>query len=199
MNAVLEHRRRLMEMGGLLPSGYTKLAYLENTTGAFFSLPTITNNSRVEIYFAPYLSLTSGSYSCIFGRDSSMQLAYTSAGKASRGNATSSSIYYQEGVVAKVEGCISAILANAFYKIDDTNINLARASSTGITYFVFAAYSNGNYNAKGKMFSFKMWDASDVLIKDLIPCIDPNNVYGMYDIITDTFYSSDNQNAFTGA
>lgn len=46
----------------------------------------------------------------------------------------------------------------------------------------------GQEHFKGKMYSFKVYD-NGTLVRDLVPCINPNNVVGAYDIVNDVFYS----------
>lgn len=51
----------------------------------------------------------------------------------------------------------------------------------------------GGLYMKGKMYSFKIYD-NGTLVRDLVPCINPNNVVGVYDIVNDVFYGSANSN-----
>jgi hypothetical protein len=46
----------------------------------------------------------------------------------------------------------------------------------------------GREHFQGKMFSFQVYD-NGTLVRDLVPCIDPNNVVGAYDLVNDVFYS----------
>lgn len=48
---------------------------------------------------------------------------------------------------------------------------------------------------EGRVYSFKIYD-DGTLVRDLVPCIDPNNVVGMYDIFGGVFYSSANGDTF---
>lgn len=199
-------RRRTMmgkSGGGILPSGYTQLSYIENTSGAVFQLPLMTDPSVVEIVFAPDVSSapsTAGNYSCIFGSNNNLQLAYQNTGKAYVGNGSASdNVFFADGVKAKVEACFTRTLNNAYYKVDDVDTGRKRAYNVSDAPYVFSGLKNFYY-AYGKMYSLKMWNGDNVLVHDLIPCIDPNNVYGMYDIVGGMFYSSINSfAAFTGA
>jgi hypothetical protein len=50
----------------------------------------------------------------------------------------------------------------------------------------------------GKLYSFKIYD-NDTLVRDFVPTKrDSDNKYGLYDLITDTFYTSPNGNNFIG-
>ena len=55
--------------------------------------------------------------------------------------------------------------------------------------------------AEAKLYYFKLYSkinktSQGVLVRDMIPCIDPNNVVGLYDLVNDVFYSSPNGAAF---
>ncbi len=52
-----------------------------------------------------------------------------------------------------------------------------------------------NYGMFGKIFSCQIYD-NGTLVADFVPCINPSNVVGMYDIVGNTFYSSVNGNSF---
>lgn len=45
---------------------------------------------------------------------------------------------------------------------------------------------------RGKLYDFKIYD-DGALVADLVPCTNPNNVAGVYDIINDVFYTAVNQ------
>lgn len=45
---------------------------------------------------------------------------------------------------------------------------------------------------RGKLYDFKIYD-DGTLVADLVPCVDPNNVAGVYDIINNVFYTAVNQ------
>lgn len=49
----------------------------------------------------------------------------------------------------------------------------------------------------GRFYSFKIYD-NGTLVRDFVPCKNSSNVYGMYDIVGDSFYRSPNSYLFTG-
>lgn len=52
--------------------------------------------------------------------------------------------------------------------------------------------------ASCRIYSFIMTDAStDIKIRELIPCINPNGEVGMYDLVSDEFYANAGTGAFT--
>ena len=193
---LLQRRREMMvqKQGGVLPEGYTQLNYIENTNNARFSIRFYLP-FRYETEFAPDLANVGGQYACIFGVNSSYQAAFVSNGKAYIGNATSAGVFYANGVKAKVSGQVTSSSSTTTYIVDGEDTGLRRPSNSSIWYFFAGGTS---YPARGKMYGFKMWNANDALIHHLIPCKDPNDVYGMYDIIGETFYGSETSHPFIG-
>mgnify|MGYP001028161360 CR=1 FL=1 len=43
-----------------------------------------------------------------------------------------------------------------------------------------------------RIYTFKMWDADGNLAFELVPCIDPSGVAGMYDVVEGVFYKNEN-------
>lgn len=64
------------------------------------------------------------------------------------------------------------------------NLALFHCIEAGISFNDAAAF-------KGKMFYCKIYD-NGTLVRDFVPCIDPNNVVGMYDTVNGVFYGSAN-------
>lgn len=196
---LLQRRRELLKMvGGLLPPGYTHLNYIENDVGkgARFSISQ-SLGFRVEFEFAPNLQSVVSGYSCMFGLNGNFQAAYRANGKADIGNATSSGVFFGDGVKAKVQCQITNTHSTTYYHVNGVNTGLARASSAS-TWVFFAGTTAGVYAARGKMYSFKMWNLDDTLLMNLLPCRNPSNVCGMYDIVNNIFYGSTSNDQFIG-
>ena len=49
--------------------------------------------------------------------------------------------------------------------------------------------NDDNVFLKGRMYSFKIYD-DGTLVRDLVPCINPSNVVGAYDVVNGVFYGS---------
>lgn len=190
-------RRRFGGKKGILPSGYTQLNYIENQSGknSCFSVSQ-SLGFRVAFEFAPNLQ-SMGIYSCMFGANRNFQAAFQSTGKAYMGNAASNGVFFIDGVKAAVECGISTTSTSSYYYVDNADTGLRRGS-TATTWYFFAATETGQFPARGKMYSFKMWNSNNELIMNLIPCKDPNNICGMYDIVNNVFYSSTTSDPFIG-
>ena len=80
-----------------------------------------------------------------------------------------------------------------------TNLsNSGRTHSYGTSLFcVFSDLNNtANQFTEAKLYYFKLF-VEGTLVRDMVPCKDPNNVVGLYDLVNNTFYSSPNGAAFT--
>lgn len=83
------------------------------------------------------------------------------------------------------------------------NKNVTNLSNGGNTHnfgtSLFCTFSDTNNTAtnftEGRIYYFKLF-VEGVLVRNMIPCINPNNVVGLYDAVNDVFYSSPNGAAF---
>lgn len=94
---------------------------------------------------------------------------------------------------------------NYFYRDKGTSNEFS--ASTDYTAFqctdnlgIFTNILNGSgeldYNVLyGRLYSCQIYD-NGTLIRDFVPCINPNNVVGVYDIVNNVFYQSGNGNSF---
>ena len=87
---------------------------------------------------------------------------------------------------------------NNYFKVGWTTLiswSQTFSTSASWTLWVLAGYSsdatwNRNYR-KAKMYDYKVYDLSDNLIRDLIPCYrTADNVIWMYDKVNDVFYTN---------
>jgi hypothetical protein len=69
-------------------------------------------------------------------------------------------------------------------------------SNLGIFWSINTKYITNNINLIGRVYSCQVYD-NGTLVRDLVPCINPSSVVGMYDIVNDVFYSSANNYNFT--
>lgn len=187
-----------------LPAGYTILDYIANTSssGGYIDTGIKPNDSNwkfegswmltgaIETYqaiMASYSVDTANSYRVIYNNTSTTSVlisantkAFTSSSVNGANEWNTFSIQYG---TATINGTVVTLGTTAGTAI--TN-NMCLFSNTAATKFLV-----------GKMRRFKAWH-SGTLVRDMIPCINPQSVYGMYDIVNDVFYGSSNANSFTG-
>lgn len=190
----------------LLPAGYTMLDYIANTSssGSYIDTGIKPNDSNwkfegswmltgaivaYQTIVASYSAETANSYRVIYNNTSTTSVLINANTKASAPTSSSvnganewNTFSIQYGT-ATINGTVVTLDTTAGTAIKN---NMCLFSNTAATKFLV-----------GKMRRFKAWH-SGTLVRDMIPCINPQSVYGMYDIVNDVFYGSSNANSFTG-
>ena len=190
----------------VLPAGYTPLLYIANisSSGGYIDtgIKPDDNSWRfegswmlmgaVETYqaiMAAYSTESANTYRIIYNGTSITSVLL---------NANTLATFSTTLSVHGAEEWNTFIIQYGTATINGTAVSLGTTSGSAITRNVYL-FSSGE-TAKtlvGRMGRFKAWH-NDVLTKDMIPCINPQSVYGMYDIVNDVFYGSSNANNFTG-
>lgn len=196
MNAVLEHRKRLMEMGGLLPSGYTKLTWLTNSGGSWFNSGVRRSTATSQIIDIECdIIITSNSSTGYMGGDNGTYFGISNLKWSNSGLSQGDIMLGQAYHVLMYRESVNTQLLY----VDDTLVSTnSRTLSAAADIYIFNIMTSSAYQIKGSLGRTKIFKARE-LVRDFIPCIDPNNVYGMYDIINGQFYSSMTSTPFTGA
>lgn len=188
-----------------LPSGYTEVEYIENTGTSYLEIDFKPNtNTRIV---ADMQCVTQNTYPRLFGSGTwgladSVQVGYQIDGGQYclhvKWFGNNDYIYYTSSVgdyqkhtydlnkgEMYVDGTLvgSKTYSTAYQLTDNLGIfNYIGGGRPGTSgYFAQQAF-------KGKMYSFKIYD-NGTLVRDLVPCINPSNVVGAYDIVNDTFYT----------
>lgn len=86
--------------------------------------------------------------------------------------------------------------------IDDTyTVQNTATIDTMYNMYLFAMRSTNtaklDHLATTKIYYCKIWD-NDTLVRNFIPCINDNNVIGMYDTVNSVFYSPSGTGSFRG-
>jgi hypothetical protein len=96
-------------------------------------------------------------------------------------------------------------LANSFPKVvmivDGVRAEYARTSlpSSANHNWCLMSSPNRNFGLKGRVYSCKMYDLENNLLRDLRPCIDPDNVVCMYDMVTGQYFYNKGEGEFVAA
>lgn len=183
-----------------LPQGYTEVEYVENTSNAYINTDFIPNQDTRIV--AKMQCVTSNTSCCHFGANSwdennGMWLTYETG--------ISGTLH-----IAWLGKTTWTTYGNGDYNIHtyDWNKNVLYkddvlvGSSTYGTYqctnklgiFTNLQNTDDRPNAdtvflKGRMYYFKVYD-DGTLVRDFVPCINPNNVVGAYDVVNGVFYGS---------
>lgn len=69
--------------------------------------------------------------------------------------------------------------------------------NTATLFYINPKPSNTWYNANAKIYYCKIWD-NDTLVRNIVPCYrNSDNEVGMYDLVTNTFYTNQGTGSFT--
>lgn len=204
-----------------LPSGYTQLDYIESHFDAGFILdyyPQKTSKIVCEVAYVDYDG-TSPTNNCLFGTrngssaSNKQYVLWFSNTTAEPGTVTyvySGKSYSQYGkhntnVGMNTKLSLEVSPADGVYcngiKIQDT-VPYPNYDSSPYKLGIFCLANSDttietprSYQS-GRIYTFKIYE-SDTLVVDLVPCLDANNVPGLYDMVNEVFYSSASGTDFT--
>ena len=182
--------------GNELPSGYTRLEYIEST-GTQYIRTDITGNVVIkaiaqqtsttgssQILFGTLSSGAAGSYFGTGGTSVNWGLGQASSGGASTipaaTKATIELTFDNSGGTATING-------ETVYR---------RNSVTQSALTIFSA-PTGTYKGRYKLWSCEVYQ-NDVLVRDFVPAKNPSNVIGMYDTVSGQFFTNSGTGDFVG-
>lgn len=190
-----------------VPVGYTEVEYIQNTGTSYLDTAiTVKGTYKIE---AEMQQVTETNYGRLFGCGTwdgayGLQFDYQDYSGikcihmhffgTSDWNYNTSFAFdylkhtytYNDGVFSIDSSQAGASTSSTDYTAQDnlgvfTYINNGRPSDSGYW---------GEEHMKGKMYSFKIWDENDTLVRDLVPCVkDSDDTVGAYDIVNDVFYT----------
>ena len=189
---------------------YVEVEYIENTSNAYINTGIAgTGSQKIECVFLP-VKKTTNEYNCVYG-------ARTSPGKQDGIYIYSINSSSNYGYVAYNTTTAANVLAASIgvkhtliqnkgsFTLDGTTIkNHTNATFTAsANIFIFDGSNGntpGNYRGYIRIFSFKIYNGSGVLVRDFVPVIKlSTKKYGLYDKINRVFYVSPNGTEFIGS
>lgn len=195
-------RRRMMMSGGeqesILPAGYTRLKYIYTTNNAYINTGVAIGSSD-DISCAWLYVSSDGGDKCIWGaRDTNALYSFVDK------YGTSSSVYYRWGgkdLSNYVPSNRARVVDNIFYIYNGENLVQTWETGAGtfqmttpLTLFAYNDKVQNTVRMNLKGVGIKEFTIAGKF--DAIPCKDPNNVVGMYDIVNNVFHGSENSTAF---
>lgn len=183
-----------------LPSTYQQVEYIESTGSAYIDTGIIPNtNTKIDISFE---LITKGNYGIIFGGED----AYNSNGF----HLYNTSGNFDISFGARYSASTIPFELNTKYKfvMDKTGFTLNSTSgtfetntiSTTYSIYLFAVHRATNVtetNALKRIYYCKLYN-NGTLVRDMIPCYRvSDNVIGMYDLVSNTFFTNAGSGAFT--
>lgn len=195
-----EFRRRLMMTksgggGGDLPAGYTRLQYIYNTGNAYIDTGVlIDSNDTIDTQWEQLTSQGGDRMVCgVLPSAFSINLYYGTTEPYMAWGGSSGFRYGSPDQRVRVE-------RGMFYGYSDGVVvntrNYTSYSFTATKPIYLFCWNNGN---NVPQYPFKQAGIKYFIIEGKfngIPCIDPNNVVGMYDLVHGNFHTSPNGTAF---
>lgn len=172
-----------------LPDGYTQVAYLQSTGSQYIDTG-VQGDSDVRVTADFEITAFGSGTTFIFGAQGTDSVRYTLG-------MTSAGVFRSDFGSAMTSG--SAASLNTRYSADKNGnvcsvggqtLTSAAATFTGTTniYLFGRSYSSVSCS-QIKMYRCKMYKAG-TLIRDFVPCKNPDGVAGLYDIVNGKFYTT---------
>lgn len=128
----------------------------------------------------------SNNYSCIFGVNSQLQLAYSRSGTPTAGQSAVDKQFVYENHRYVFEGKFTDVASDSYYKINGEDTGLHRKTSITSDFFLLSA--SNFYQANALIHNLKIFDNDGVLIHDYLPCVrTSDSAEGLYDIVNNQF------------
>lgn len=196
-----------------LPDEYQEVDYLQSNGSQYIKINNyFTTTASFILDFAPetitgscyYFGGRSGNYSIGVWHGSSS----TKLGIVYNGDYGSKTVYTQQNIAknryrieAKVEPYnsqyrVHAKVSNLTSGITE-EVNTPTSGALTVTYPIYLFGVSSNYKTAQKLYSCEIYD-DGALVNKLIPCKrKSDSVLGMYDIVTNTFYTNNGTGSFT--
>lgn len=194
-----------------LPSGYKRLPYIQSTGSQYILTDYVPNiNTSVEMQFYNFAKYE-------YPTDPTNPIPNTTALFGSRSGLLQNSVCcflsvfklnealldfgnIRNEINTKVLGMRKFALKNGECSVDNTKQTFASQSfSSNVPMAILTVNTNGTPYGKcaiGKLYSFKVFEGTN-LVMDMIPCFDTENgVGGLYDLIGKSFYGDESESGF---
>lgn len=181
---------------GRLPSGYTEIEYIENPSTARID----TGISGVSSWsFTAQLTGTISGNACVFGSSTTgghfFAVIYSQSLKWGLG----ASAGQYSSVVATTKTNIEVDVVS--YRQMDVRIGSESITRTGTTdttgnLLLFAAGTSGDYTFPGRFYGDVVGTKNGAEVFHGVPCTNPNNVAGLYDLVSSSFFPSSSNVSF---
>lgn len=185
-----------------LPNEYTKLEYLESTGTQWIDTGI---KSSVNTCIKTKFNLTNVSSTAVFGSYSGSASNGVGVFFGTAGGNISGKVYCNNTNIAVSPDLILSANTNYEIEISGTSLILNNSEYTAATtadnnynMLLFARSNNGTIerNISGKIYYYKAYD-NGTLVRDYIPALrKSDNVAGMYDKVTNTFFTSAGTGSF---
>ena len=183
-----------------LPSGYTKLAYIQSSGTQYVDTGFVPNQDTRIIYDCERLSTASAEHFfgvrtgtsakeafCFYIYNSGWRYAYNNNLAVGNDPSTGRYVFDANKNVMTINGSLTLKSTYAKFK----------ASATA-TLFSMRSVNSGISYGSHKLFSCQIYDNGN-LIRDFVPCVNASGAVGLYDLVGRKFYGNAGTGVFTGS
>ena len=183
-----------------LPSGYTKLAYIQSSGAQWIDTGFTPDQDTRIIYNCERLSAVSAEHFfgvrtgnaakeafCFYIYNSGWRFAYNNYVATGDGPSTGRYLFDANKNVMTINGSLTLKSTYAKFK----------ASATA-TLFSMRSVNSGMSYGSHKLFSCQIYN-NGTLVRNFLPCINPSGAVGLYDLVGRKFYGNAGTGAFTGS
>ena len=178
-------------------SEYTQVEYLQSTGTQWLDIGA-TINTATDTVECIFQNTESNVYKWFFGEhDNNARFALGSGDGANKRNVAYGSNTYKVADTQQYNSQHTFVADENGVFIDGTKIaNFASFASTSTLYLFNLNLNSGNYTASAKIWRYKQTRNGE-LIRDFIPCVrNTDGIAGMYDLVTDTFFTNQGTGEF---
>jgi hypothetical protein len=211
MGMMINRRRVMGNKKGLLPNGYKELEYIASTKtgGQYIDLnillyDTLNKNYDIALKFNPVgAGLDNTTQSTMFGCQDNSGSPWPGTFIRKDGHENIMIGRYIGGTAKDNTlgqlGTDIELTEKTPPSKNVTNYNNSNKTHTWGT-SLFCVFDNQTKTSmiryiEAKLYYFKLF-VEGILVRDMVPCTNPSNVVGLYDLVNDVFYSSPNGTAF---
>ena len=178
-----------------LPDGYTELEHIESSGTQYINTGYVPNaNTKAVLTYQ--LTNPNTSNQAIFGVAGQFSFRWYGSSGCFRSNG-GNSVDFPKTIDATAKHTV--VKETLTTTLDETHTLTTTAGTVSQTLYLFAqhhATSGAQTLSSIKVFSFKLYD-SNVLVRDFVPCRNPSNVIGLYDVVNSVFYPNLGSGTFT--
>lgn len=187
-------RRRMMGQTSLLPSGYTRVDYIQGTGAQYIDTGFVVNKS--DNYALEIDGLFPSQAQKYQGCNGYMQFFVSS--KYGISNESSISVGNRDTMRIEYANQTEKLFVNGV-QIKSKSWTTYNGSNVKLALFRMGAANNGWYNgaaAQGTIYGYKVWK-NNILASECVPCVrNSDGAVGVYDIIQKSFIGNAGSGAF---
>ena len=188
-----------------LPDGYTQLAWIESSGTQYVDTGVYPNQDiSLEMEFAPtdlsktewWFGVRSSSNTNMFGFYSTSATSVYSTFASSGQTFSIPSIEGQTVSLEKGDAITTLRYGNNVEELENTDGTFTSEFALVLLSANLAGSIASSTRASGRLYSCAIYDGSS-LIRNFVPCLNPSNVAGLYDLVNGVFYGNAGTGAFT--